>query len=79
MLEVGLGGRFDATNVAAPLAGAITTIDFDHERFLGHTIEAIAAEKAGIIKPGMRVVVGERKPEATAVFAAAISCLGGPE
>ncbi len=68
VLEVGLGGRFDATNVATPRVGAITTIDFDHERFLGHTIAAIAAEKAGIIKPGMRVVVGETKAEAVAVF-----------
>jgi dihydrofolate synthase/folylpolyglutamate synthase len=68
VLEVGLGGRFDATNVAEPAVGAITTIDLDHERFLGHTIAAIAAEKAGIIKPGMRVVVGETKPEALAVF-----------
>jgi dihydrofolate synthase / folylpolyglutamate synthase len=71
VLEVGLGGRFDATNVASPLAGAVTTIDFDHERFLGHTIRAIAGEKAGVIKPGMRMVVGERKPEALEVFEAA--------
>ena len=54
VLEVGLGGRFDATTAATPVAAAITTIDFDHERFLGHTIAAIAAEKAGVIKPGMR-------------------------
>lgn len=71
VLEVGLGGRFDATNIASPLAAAITTIDFDHERFLGHTIAAIAAEKAGVIKPGMRVVVGETKPEAVEVIASA--------
>lgn len=64
VLEVGLGGRFDATNVATPVAAAITTIDFDHERFLGHTIAAIAAEKAGVVKPGMRVIVGERKADA---------------
>ncbi len=69
VLEVGLGGRFDATNVATPRAAAITTIDFDHERFLGHTIAAIAAEKAGVIKPGMRVVVGETKAEAVDVIA----------
>lgn len=69
VLEVGLGGRFDATNVATPLAAAITSIDFDHERFLGNTIAAIAAEKAGVIKPGMRVVVGETKPEAIEVIA----------
>jgi dihydrofolate synthase / folylpolyglutamate synthase len=71
VLEVGLGGRFDATNVASPVAAAITTIDFDHERFLGNTIRAIAGEKAGVIKPGMRVVVGERKPDAVEVFEAA--------
>jgi len=68
VLEVGLGGRFDATNVATPVAAAITTIDFDHEQFLGHTIAAIAGEKAGVIKPGMRVVVGETKREAVAVI-----------
>ena len=71
VLEVGLGGRFDATNVAEPVAGAITTIDFDHVRFLGRTIARIAFEKAGIVKPGMRVVVGERKPEALEVIARA--------
>ena len=71
VLEVGLGGRWDATNVATPRAAVITTIDFDHERFLGHTIAAIAGEKAGVIKPGMRVVVGETKPEAVSVIARA--------
>jgi dihydrofolate synthase/folylpolyglutamate synthase len=68
VLEVGMGGRWDATNVATPRAAAITTIDLDHERFLGHTIAAIAGEKAGVIKRGMRVVVGESKPEALAVI-----------
>jgi dihydrofolate synthase/folylpolyglutamate synthase len=67
VLEVGMGGRFDATNAAEPLAGAITTIDFDHERFLGRTIREIAFEKAGVIKPGMIIVVGESKPEALEV------------
>lgn len=62
VLEVGLGGRFDATNVVEATAGAITTIDFDHEQYLGDTLEEIAHEKAGIIKPGMLVVTGERKP-----------------
>jgi dihydrofolate synthase / folylpolyglutamate synthase len=71
VLEVGLGGRFDATTAATPVAAAITTIDFDHERFLGHTIAAIAAEKAGVIKPGMAVVVGETKPDAVTVIARA--------
>lgn len=71
ILEVGLGGRFDATNVARPQAAAITTIDFDHERFLGNTLAAIAAEKAGVIKPGMQVVVGETKDEPVEVIRSA--------
>lgn len=58
VLEVGLGGRLDATNVVTPLACAITTIDFDHQAQLGSTIEEITAEKAGIIKSGVPVVVG---------------------
>jgi dihydrofolate synthase / folylpolyglutamate synthase len=76
VLEVGLGGRFDATTVAMPVAAAITTIDFDHERFLGHTIAAIAAEKAGVIKPGIPVVVGETKPEAVEVIERRCADLG---
>jgi len=58
VLEVGLGGRLDATNVVSPLAAAITSIDFDHQAQLGSTIEAIAREKAGVIKPGIPVVCG---------------------
>ena len=54
--EVGMGGRLDATNILAPEVAVITHIDFDHENYLGHSIEEIAAEKAGIIKPGARVV-----------------------
>jgi dihydrofolate synthase/folylpolyglutamate synthase len=54
--EVGMGGRLDATNVLIPEVAVITQIDFDHENYLGHSIEEIAAEKAGIIKPGARVV-----------------------
>ena len=68
VIEVGLGGRFDATNVIDPVAGAITTIDFDHQQHLGDTLGAIAFEKAGIIKPGMTVVVGDVGPEAAAVI-----------
>jgi dihydrofolate synthase/folylpolyglutamate synthase len=68
VIEVGLGGRFDATNVIAPMAGAITTIDFDHQQHLGHTLEAIAFEKAGIIKSGMTVVIGDLPPDAAAVM-----------
>lgn len=68
ILEVGLGGRLDATNVAQPIAAAITSIDFDHEQYLGHTIEAIAGEKAGVIKPGMRVVLAKNPPEVRRVI-----------
>jgi len=67
VVEVGLGGRFDATNVIAPIAGAITTIDFDHQQHLGHSLEAIAFEKAGIIKSGMTVVAGDLPAEALEV------------
>jgi dihydrofolate synthase/folylpolyglutamate synthase len=69
VIEVGLGGRFDATNVVQPVAGAITTIDFDHQQHLGHTLDAIAFEKAGIIKPGMTVVLGALVREARDVIA----------
>jgi dihydrofolate synthase/folylpolyglutamate synthase len=69
VLEVGLGGRLDSTNVATPVAEAITSIDLDHQAMLGSTIGEIAFEKAGIIKPGTPVVVGETKPEAVKVIA----------
>ena len=68
VIEVGLGGRFDATNVLTPAVAAITSIAFDHERHLGSTIGAIAFEKAGIIKPGVPVVVGELPDEARQVI-----------
>ena len=68
VLEVGLGGRFDATNVVMPLASAITTIGLDHEAYLGSTIEAIACEKAGIIKPGVPVVLGRMDASARRVI-----------
>ncbi len=58
VLEVGLGGRFDATNVVEPLATAITTIGLDHEAYLGSTLEAIAGEKAGIVKGAVPLVMG---------------------
>ena len=67
--EVGLGGRLDATNIVAPEVAIITPIDFDHENFLGHSIEEIAAEKAGIIKSGAWVVSASERPEARAVIA----------
>jgi len=64
VLEVGMGGRFDATNVVEPVSSAITTISLDHEEYLGHTIERIAFEKAGIVKPGIPVVLGRVPPAA---------------
>ena len=64
VVEVGLGGRFDATNVLKPDVTAITTIAFDHERHLGHTLAAIAYEKAGIAKRDVPLVVGRVPPEA---------------
>jgi dihydrofolate synthase/folylpolyglutamate synthase len=64
VVEVGLGGRLDATNVITPVVAAITSIDFDHEALLGDTLAAIAREKAGVIKPGIPVVIGPLAPEA---------------
>jgi dihydrofolate synthase/folylpolyglutamate synthase len=68
VLETGLGGRLDATNVVDPELSVITPIDFDHEAFLGSSIESIAAEKAGIIKPGRPAVFAEQRPEAFRVL-----------
>jgi dihydrofolate synthase / folylpolyglutamate synthase len=67
VLEVGLGGRLDATNVVMPLAAAITSIAFDHQAQLGTTLESIAVEKAGVIKPGIPVVCGDLPSEAERV------------
>ena len=64
VIEVGLGGRLDATNVISPEACAITRIDYDHMDKLGHTLGEIAREKAGIIKPGVPVVTGAQRPAA---------------
>lgn len=69
VLEVGLGGRFDATNVVKPAACAITTIALDHQEYLGRTEAAIAYEKAGIIKPSVPVVIGQMGNEAAEVIA----------
>ena len=68
VVEVGLGGRLDSTNVITPLVSLITNISFDHMDLLGDTLPKIAAEKAGIIKPGVPVVVSERQPETAHVF-----------
>ncbi|MEW5722720.1 MAG: folylpolyglutamate synthase/dihydrofolate synthase family protein [Thermodesulfobacteriota bacterium] len=68
VMETGLGGRLDATNVARPLVGVITNIALEHTEHLGPTLVSIAREKAGIIKPGMLVVTGERRPRLRALF-----------
>jgi dihydrofolate synthase/folylpolyglutamate synthase len=69
LLEVGLGGRLDATNVVDTVASVLTSIDFDHQQFLGDTIEAIAWEKAGVIKPGTFCVLAANRPAVQAVVA----------
>ena len=69
VVEVGLGGRLDATNVVVPRATVVTTIGLDHERYLGSTPTAIAAEKAGIFKPGVPAIVGRVAGEALDVLA----------
>jgi dihydrofolate synthase / folylpolyglutamate synthase len=68
IIEVGLGGRLDSTNIISPLLSVITNIGLDHVQFLGNTIEKIAFEKAGIIKPKTPVVIGEYTPETKPVF-----------
>lgn len=68
IIEVGMGGRLDATNIIIPLVSVITNIGLDHTQFLGNTLELIATEKAGIIKPNIPVVIGEYLPETKKVF-----------
>jgi dihydrofolate synthase / folylpolyglutamate synthase len=70
IIEVGLGGRLDATNIITPVVSVITNIGIDHVQFLGNTLVSIATEKAGIIKPGIPVVIGEYTPETQPVFLA---------
>ncbi len=76
ILEVGLGGRGDATNVITPRVGAITSISLDHRELLGDTLELIAAEKAGIMKPGVPVVTGAQEPAVLAVLQDAADRVG---
>ncbi len=78
ILETGLGGRLDATNVCTPEVCVITSIGLDHQEYLGSTLAAIAAEKAGIIKPGVPCVVGDVPPEAEAVIVARAREVGAP-
>ncbi|MBS1657536.1 MAG: bifunctional folylpolyglutamate synthase/dihydrofolate synthase [Bacteroidetes bacterium] len=68
VIETGLGGRLDSTNVITPLLSVITNISWDHAEMLGDSLKKIAAEKAGIIKPGVPVIIGERNKETDAVF-----------
>lgn len=68
VFEVGLGGRLDATNILLPEVSVITRVDFDHENFLGHSMEEIAREKAGIIKAGVPLVLAEQRAEAREVI-----------
>jgi dihydrofolate synthase/folylpolyglutamate synthase len=78
VIEVGLGGRLDSTNVITPLVSVITTIDFDHTDKLGNTLAQIAGEKAGIIKPGVPVVTSPQHDEAMQVIAAKARDLAAP-
>jgi dihydrofolate synthase/folylpolyglutamate synthase len=68
VIETGLGGRLDSTNIITPLVSIITNIGYDHMNILGDTLEEIAAEKAGIIKPGVPVVIGEYLPQTKNIF-----------
>jgi dihydrofolate synthase / folylpolyglutamate synthase len=78
IIETGLGGRLDSTNIVKPVLSVITNIGWDHMDFLGDTLSAIAAEKAGIIKSGIPVVIGEHGPDADPVFCQKAADLEAP-
>ena len=78
VLEVGLGGRLDATNIVLPRVAVITSLSYDHVGLLGHTLGEIAGEKAGIIKPGVPVVTAPQQPEAMAVVERIAAERGAP-
>lgn len=78
IIEVGLGGRLDCTNIITPDACIITNISPDHTQFLGHTLTEIAHEKAGIIKPNVPVIIGETTPETRKVFQGKADEVGAP-
>ncbi|MGI4743877.1 MAG: bifunctional folylpolyglutamate synthase/dihydrofolate synthase [Janthinobacterium lividum] len=78
VVEVGLGGRLDSTNIITPLVALITNISYDHQAMLGNTLPEIAGEKAGIIKPGRPVVVSQTQPEVAPVFTAKAAQTGSP-
>ncbi len=78
VIEVGMGGRLDSTNVIVPLVSVVTNIDLEHTEYLGSTLEAIAAEKAGIIKPGVPVITGVTQPTVVDVIEHAAYTNGAP-
>ncbi len=78
VIEVGLGGRLDSTNVITPLVSVITNISYDHQDILGDTLPQIASEKAGIIKPAVPAVIGERQEEVVPVFLEKAAQTGAP-
>ena len=78
VVEAGMGGRLDSTNVITPMVSVITNIDVEHEEYLGDTIEKIAGEKAGIIKPSVPVITGAVQPEAIAVIERTAAAAGSP-
>jgi dihydrofolate synthase / folylpolyglutamate synthase len=78
VLETGLGGRLDATNTVSPLVTVITPVSFDHMEYLGHTLGAIAGEKAGILKPGVPAVISHQEPEAWQAIAHHAAAAGAP-
>jgi dihydrofolate synthase/folylpolyglutamate synthase len=78
VVEVGLGGRLDATNVLQPILCGITPIGFDHTEYLGHTLSEIAGEKSGILKPGTPAVIAPQRPEALAAIHRQAAEVGAP-
>jgi len=78
VIEVGLGGRLDSTNVVQPLVSAVTKIEMDHQKYLGDTLEEIAHEKAGIAKAGAPFIIGESRPEIVKVMEQAARVSAGP-
>src|SRR5438132_5232152 len=76
--ETGLGGRLDATNIVTPLASVITNVHHDHEQWLGKTLARIAAEKVGIIKPGVPVIAAAQEPDALRVIEKTAGSAGAP-
>lgn len=78
VLEVGLGGRLDATNICEPVVTAITPVGFDHQQYLGNTLTSIAGEKAGIVKPGVPVVVAPQEDQAMKAIIARCEELNAP-